>query len=325
MNKVGGPVISTRRVSGAERKRLHRAAARAEYVRIAPGYLVETQAYDDLDSEEQSLARVAAHADRVENGVVVGRSAALIHGLPVVDPPHLRDARRVEIAKPRGRALRTEHLQHRSLAGAHSRNQETVDTEFGSVQVSDVLTTCLDLARWATLEDAVRCLDHGLAAGLFTLEDVDRRVMELTQVEGIDQIRRAALLATGSSESPQESSLKVILWELGITPPLQQVVVYSRRRVKIGRVDFFFPDLSLIVEYDGKEKYTLNPGAADKEYRQTKEYLRNGLFVIRLTDADLDNGVAAEIIEEFYRPRATNALAYPEHLWVLEGEVAWRG
>lgn len=328
MNQVGGPVICAEQVSGTERRRLYRAERAGEYLRLARGHFIETSAYEDLDEDEKEFARIAAVACCAPRSLVVGRSAALLWELPVVDEPEKRATRKVELGWKGGRTATYGGVRYRSLHSVHLDEAESTDTDFGTVRLSDVLTTSLDLARWSSHRDAVRALDHGIQTEQFTLADIDTRVSELGSVQGIGKIRRAARMASAGSESPAETDAKLMFREIGIPCPLQQVTLTGRRGGTIGREDYFFPNEGLVVAIDGEVKYSLlDPGDDSirlKEFEQSLEYNRNGLRLVRFSCVDLDSGLAAETMEAFFADDAVPGLAYPDHLWVDEGGPAWR-
>src|SRR5690606_14900147 len=65
--------------------------------------------------------------------------------------------------------------------------------------------------------------------------------------------RRAAGLTDGLAESPGESSLRLVLIELGINFVAQHWI--PTESGQHYRVDFYLPDLGVVLEYDGQVKY----------------------------------------------------------------------
>ncbi|MDO5670069.1 MAG: hypothetical protein Q4G50_08705 [Corynebacterium sp.] len=319
MNQVGGPVISVEGMTAAQRRRLYREWKQGIYVRIERGLFMLREEYEDLEPDEEVELRIVAAAHVAGKSVVVGRSAALLWGFPIVDSPLAVTRRPVEVAAERARTRNTAKVIHRPLAGHHVTAIEEKATEFGTVRVTDALTTALDLARWGNVQEAVRALDYGLQEELFTPTDIRTRVAEITGVHGIAKIRQAALLASLGSESPRETDLKLLFHELGVGVPWQQADISSRSGLWIGRVDFFFPELCLVIEYDGREKYVLdaaNPDATRaKEHRQGEEYRINGLTTLYICDETLRNGTAARLISEHIEQLRGVAVPYPDHLW----------
>ncbi len=327
MNQVGGPVICADGRTEQERQSLYRRERGGEFLRIAPGHFIETISHGDLDAEEQVLVRIAAFACCAPASVAVGRTAARLWELPIL-PPADHGTWRVELGRIGGRTRRTRHVHYRHLSAGHRDHIETTDCGFGTVRVTGVLATALDLARWSSLADAVRVLDHCLREDLFTHEEMERRAGEMHRLQGAAQVGQAVALATASSESPRESEVKVLLRELGAPVPWQQATIRDQRGREIGRVDFFWPELGLIIEFDGDVKYSLlDPGDNSirlREYAQTLEYLRNGLIPIRFSSADLASGLAAATIAAHLTGGAAQGRPYPDHLWSAE-TPAWTG
>lgn len=326
MNQVGGPVISTAQVTEAERQRIIRGCRNDEYVRLAPGHYIESGQFADLGREERIRARISAHACAAPSTVVVGASAAHLWDLPVTGSDEDLERQGIELASFAARSRRSGVVQYRRLGEPHRGCVVARDTGFGTVRVTDAPTTALDLARWGTLDDAVRALDHVLHHELVTWEELAARVGELSGVRGIGTVRQAGRLATAGSESPRETDVKLLLWRMGLPVPWQQADISSRRGVWLGRVDFFFPELGLIIEYDGEGKYLLDPAEPHttkaKEYDQNRQYRINGLVPIHINDATLRNGIAGELVRDYVAGLSNLAQPYPDHCWSAQNP-AW--
>lgn len=327
MNQVGGPVISTTRATGAERQRIIRGWRNDEYVRLAPGHYIESGQAGDLTREERIRARIVAYACTAPRSAVVGISAAHLWGFPVADSHRALEQQGIELASFVARTRRSGVVRHRRLGRrSHAGSVHSHETDFGTVLVTDALTTALDLSRWATLDDSVRALDYGLAHELFTREEVEQRVVTLGGVKGIADVQLAFQLASAGSESPRETDVKLLLWRMGMPVPWQQAEIRSRRGVWLGRVDFFYPDLGLIIEYDGAGKYLVDPGdphsTKAREYDQNEQYRINGLVPVHINDATLRNGIAEELIRDYIASLSVLATPYPDHCWSA-GHLAW--
>lgn len=327
MNQVGGPLICTTGASVSAQRRLYRGWAAGDYHKLAPGHFIDARIHRELSATARVQVRIVAWACTAPKTYVIGSSASLLWGFPEQRSHGQCLGAPVELGRSAGRTVHKGNVHYRALRREHSSRTRLMDTGFGIVQVTDRLTTCLDLARWNSLDDAVHALDHCLQKKWFTLGKVDSRVQEMGGAKGIDDIRQAALLASAGSESPRETKLKLLMWRLGLPAPLQQVNITSRRGTWLGRVDFFYPGLGLIIEYDGQGKYDLpatdGRSVKEKEYDQTVEYLANGLSIVRVRKEHLSNGLAAEIIVEQVRTLSGKGLSYPDHLW-SGGVPAWR-
>ncbi|MDK8891076.1 hypothetical protein QQA05_06635 [Corynebacterium macclintockiae] len=235
--------------------------------KIAPGIYAERAHWDELPRAEKVRLHAIAHGLSCTNGVLCGRSAALLHGLPIAG----RAEPNAEIGYyPHGGTtakinLRTRRTLH--VTAAHRTELLQVKTATGlcEIQLTSVNDTIVDLARWHSVTDAVVAGDCAARSNFGGLEIPDflaelrACVASLRKLRGIAKAREALRLINGASESPRESELKVKLWEAGLPAPLQQVELHYEGYFA-GRVDFFYP-CGLVIEYDGQGKY--QPGMVE--------------------------------------------------------------
>ena len=97
---------------------------------------------------------------------------------------------------------------------------------------------------------------------------------------------RVLALVDLRSGSVLESLLRVLLHVHGIRPPSSQLVVRTRRGVRIGRVDFAWPDLRLVVEADGFA-FHADRGAYRADRRRSNALVLAGWRVLRFTWEDV--------------------------------------
>jgi hypothetical protein len=232
--------------AGRDDRALRRAAERGELVRVAPGTYVAATAWSRASPEQRHAVVVRATVARSSADLVVShRSALAVHGFPLLAPMPSR-------THVIHRARRT--TQTTSLVVRHG--APLADEEVGSVdglRVVRPLRAATDTARLDDLRSSVVALDHGLRQGAF--DDAALRAA----VEGAPLVgRRRALLALdladASSESPGESLSRVVMVEIGVPLPQLQKEFWDRRGF-IGRVDFWWPGLGVVGEFDGAMKY----------------------------------------------------------------------
>ena len=72
---------------------------------------------------------------------------------------------------------------------------------------------------------------------------------------GVGQARRLLRLADGRAESAGESAVRWAIARVGLPAPDLQVVVRDHAGTFLGRVDFAYPDVGVIIEFDGEVKY----------------------------------------------------------------------
>lgn len=267
---------------------LHRLRRAKTVTTVRPGAYVQS-------GDERLQEPVARHAlliqatlPRLRPGTVVSHiSAAVLHGLPVWKVPlswvHLsRDTR------AGGRISRRLHVHVTGLDA-----DDVVNV--GGVAVTSVARTVVDLARSLPFEQAVVTADRALAVDQVGSDELLGVLDRLSRRKGGPAARRVLAFADGSSESVGESRSRVALWRSGLPAPILQWEVWSADGVFIGRVDFGWPGLRTVGEFDGRVKYgrLLRPGqepgdAVFDEKLREDELRGERLSVVRWTWDDLD-------------------------------------
>ncbi|WCZ54674.1 hypothetical protein CJEIK_10940 [Corynebacterium jeikeium] len=231
------------------------------HYKVAPGIYAERVHWDALPRDEKVRLHAIAHGLNCTNGVLCGRSAALLHGLPIAG----RADPNAEIGyyPPGGTNVPLPLRTSRPLHATAARRLEILRIATGNgvreVRLTCVTDTIIDLARWHSVADAVVAAEFAARAGIDDMEisefitTLRADAAKLRRLRGIAKAREALRLINGASESPRESELKVKLWETGLPSPLQQVELHYEGYFA-GRVDFFYP-CGLVIEYDGQGKY----------------------------------------------------------------------
>ncbi|MGA4506583.1 type IV toxin-antitoxin system AbiEi family antitoxin domain-containing protein [Propionibacteriaceae bacterium G1746] len=186
--------------------------------------------------------------------VLALESAALLHRLPTLFVPEL-----VTTVRPGGGRSRTSRTQA-VLTGPLPAQHVTL---VGDQLATSIARTVVDLTR-------VR----GLAAGLvpweaarwnarveFKLPDFDAQVAEAIDTlkgrHGIDRARQALSMASALSQSPAETRSRLAMMDVGLPMPVQQFEVLDERGNVVATTDFAWPELGVLGEYDGQDKYTV--------------------------------------------------------------------
>lgn len=207
--------------------------------------------------DDRARARiVAVAAAAFEPPTFSHASAALLHGLPVV-----------------GAKDGLVHVTTGSTPGGRSSGDvvrhTTVDPPAAVVvdglRVTGVARTVVDLARDSGLAAAVVVGDQALRLGLTTEEELTSEVDRLARrARGARVARRAVAFLDPRAESPGESISRVRIHEAGLSAPILQHVVLDTHGF-VGRVDFWWPDVGVVGEFDGRVKYAAGApqGAAD--------------------------------------------------------------
>ncbi|BDZ50084.1 CTP synthase [Frondihabitans sucicola] len=225
---------------------VRRAHSRGELVRLAPGRYVRADVWSSLGAADREILRIVAVVSCLRTPVVVSHaSAAALWGLPRLGPaPKLVDViDPAATAAWNGRYVR----HHRGELPEHD-----VRSRYG-LDVTAPARTAIDVARQATFRSAVTGLDHGLRVGLFTRDDLVARLVADPADSRRVKARRAVDFADPRADSPGESLSRVVMQETGFESPELQWSFRSRG----GRadVDFWWPGVGIVGEFDGEVKY----------------------------------------------------------------------
>lgn len=243
----------------------------------------ETSALAAGDRRRAHLLDVVAVLVSLERRVTVSHgSAAAVHGL-VLPSRALTEVRLTDPDNWRvGRGYRVSQasLSPREVIG------------WGGFAVTTVARTLVDGAREWDLTDAVVALDDALHRGLTDQDQLRAAVSVVRHWEGASRAARAVGLADGLAESPLESAGRVRIVTSGLPAPELQVGLWDADGF-IGRVDGWYDDAAVAVEFDGAVKYLDPKGGRSPgevlwlEKRREDRMRATGVRPIRLAQADL--------------------------------------
>ncbi len=162
---------------------------------------------------------------------------------------------------------------------------------------------------------AVSAMDGALRAGLTTREDIAARLERMRHTPGLTTARSALELADGLAESAGETRLRILLTRLGVRFVAQHWV-RTRDGRRYARVDFYLPDLGVVLEFDGEVKYAGPDGRAALAAEKAREddLRRDGFGMGRVTWARLTSDDVRQTIEaarEQARPNARHRPSEP--------------
>lgn len=261
------------------------ALANGALVRLGRGSYADGPAFVALDPDDQARLRIEAYASRTSALVVSHSSAARWHRLPVLTPPTP-----VHVIRPgRGGQRRTDevHVHAGRLADA---SHALVD----GVDVTDVATTVVDVARTELLASAVVVGDAALHRGLVTPAELWAALELGASRRGGPAARRAFRAMDGRAESPGESLLRLALDDPALPGLELQIDIAAESGQLIGRADGGYLADGVLVEFDGKIKYgrlrrtgeTIQD-AVLREKRREERFAELGWLVIRVTWGEL--------------------------------------
>jgi hypothetical protein len=243
------------RLVGTERD-LTRGMHRGELVRVRSGVYLPTTAWTTMGTDERYRTRVIAAAAAVAPDRQFSHdSAAAMWRMPSLGP-----------WSPRIHVLGEPASGGRSSAGfvRHGIGLDSESRIVDTVRVTSLARTVLDIAMTVPYARAVCMIDDALRPpekgdhrfGLVTLEKSELLALLGTRDRnrGAAKAARAVDFSTSLSGSIGESISRINFQLLRLPAPELQVPFFDEDGL-IGYVDFYWPHLGLIGEFDGRVKY----------------------------------------------------------------------
>ena len=241
--------------------------------RVAHGVLVHGPVWDEAapDPRHVLVLKAAARVLAVRGGRVSHRTAAVVHGLPLlgslpVRPDVTRECRFTGDAS--------------SMPGVRVAALPDEDcTNVDGVPVVSLARTVVDVARTSTWREAVVVADAALRQGLDPSE-LAGTAGRCARWPGIAQARRVLAFADGRAETPLESITRVAYALEGLPPPETQVVICAPDGSFLAMVDFLWRAQRVVGEADGMGKYDA-PGTLRLEKLREHGLHQVGFEVVR--------------------------------------------
>lgn len=235
--------------------------AAGKFVRVAPGVYMERDEWAILDADERYRALVRAAALRsIPRSQFSHDSAAAMFRLPSIGP---WPARVHQLEDPAAGGTSRRGILRHGLGIAPDA------TEVDGVVVTSLARTLIDVACTTPLVRAVAMIDHALRPEregeprwALGFPSVDKHALEtlidsLGPYRGLVSARRAVDFADGRAGSPAKSFGRVQFHALKLPAPELQVPFFDADGL-IGYADFYWRELDLIGEVDGRSKYGAN-------------------------------------------------------------------
>lgn len=279
--------------------------ARAGYLeRLCRGHYVVAHAWEGLHREKRLAITALAVVSETSSGVISGAAALALHGSWVL----VRDAKIVVVCGSQQfhgidycMRLRSEiHLDH-TQGLADRRVAVLARAAFDECRVR-FRQKGPESVSWRAAVLAVEgALRHGV-----TRDQLEELPAHYPSVRGQELFHRALAVCHGRCETPGEAMTKAALLELGLKFH-EQAEIWTRGTSHapphfLARVDFYVPDLLLVVEFDGHIKYSASEVAPTPEAQSellTRETYRERS--LRATGLDVARVVWKEV--EFHAVR----------------------
>lgn len=295
------PHVLTRRqamAAGLSSDQIRQRVRSGEWVAVASATYRRRRASEGLNDRDMDFrARAIGAALHVPESVIVGASAARVHGFPLVTDV----GKCVELAVPEG-AWRGER------AGVRRRRLrlDPTDVMTRDYRITSPARTWVDVARELSLADALSVGDAALRQGFVAPDDLTQVLMRTGAIRG----RRRAQLALPHLDARRESPLESWSWAdfmaWGLPLPELQVLIRDDWGDPFARVDFLWREWRVIGEADGLLKYGPEAGGVGAFGREKDREARLrdlGFEVVRWRWADLAS--RPQVVKQ----RIQNALA----------------
>ncbi|MFD1722496.1 hypothetical protein [Amnibacterium endophyticum] len=232
---------------GVDARTLRRQALRGEMTKLRCGAFVDTAVWESLDPQQRMrLEAAAVHDSGRVRFIASHASAAALWEVPRIGAPDGL----VHTLTSAADGTRTENGLRKHAVADLDLHRVLVH----GIPCTSIERTVLDLAMTEPFVDAVVALDWALRE--HTSEDALHRALEeLDPMRGRAKAERVLAFGDGRSGSVGESYSRALMAEHGFPVPVLQQR-FDDHRGLIGFVDFFWPDFSLIGEFDGLVKYS---------------------------------------------------------------------
>jgi predicted transcriptional regulator of viral defense system len=262
--------------------------SRRRWVRLRKGVYITADDVSTKDPRQRHLVDCLAVLLSLGSGPVLSHaSAARLHGL-IVPRTEPRDVRVTAVDQwRRGRGYRV----------ARAALPEDDVLPWSEFSTTSVARTLVDCAREWSLTDGVIAFDAAMQARLVHRAEIHRAVLTGSHRVGIAGAARALDLSDGRAESPLETRGRLALLSAGLPRPELQVEIHDAAGF-VGRVDAWYAEAAVAVEFDGRVKYVdprdgSSSGEALWREKRREDRMRDaGARVIRVINDDLGAGWA---------------------------------
>jgi hypothetical protein len=253
------------------------------WLRLRKGVYTTREAMADADSRQRHLLHCLAVLLSLRPGPVLSHaSAARFHRLVL---PRAIDAEVRVTDTVQWRSGRGYRVARASLPSA-----DVVPWQaFGATSVARTLVDCG--REWSQL-DTVIAMDAALYGGLVARRELHEAVLAARNRPGIAGAARAYGLSDGRAESPLETKGRLAVLAAGLPAFEPQVELHDERGF-VARVDGWYDEAAVALEFDGRVKY-LDPrgersaGQVLWEEKRREDRIRAlDVQVVRLADEDL--------------------------------------
>ena len=224
------------------------AVRRGIWKRVRRGAYVEPHLLEGAsETDRHRLLVHAVIAASQSEPVVSGVSAAIFHGLDIVD----QDLTLAQITHPGISARKESDVHHHDAA---LDDDEVVWVS--GVRATTVARTALDVARVSpSFEAGVITLDSALRHLRTTPDELAAAFELCSRWPNARGVARMVRFADGRAANPGESRLRVTYDSTGLAPCTPQLYVYTPDYVLVAITDLAVLAHQTVLELDGRQKY----------------------------------------------------------------------
>jgi hypothetical protein len=263
-------------------------------VLVQPDLVWSWSEWNALPIETRVSAARLYHGD---DSVFVGSTAGQLLGLTVLPP----DGGVVHVRQPPGR-------QRHQQAGVRLHTLKLAPSDITTTchgfAVTTVGRTVTDLVLTARRLEAVALLDHVLARGLLTTEQLFELCDQAHGRRGVRRSRPWWELAAVGAQSPLETRIRLVAIDAGLQPDVLQLPVRDHAGVLLGYGDMAWhlrDGRVLIAEADGQGPHSL-PAALFHDRRRANEFLgTQQVDIVRFTWRDPDAYIVSTLRRQLSR------------------------
>lgn len=302
LSKLDVGSLATWQAAGLSKSQLYALVDSGELVKIRHGAYATSSVLARAETDpglRHAVDVTAIMVTRMHKGIASHHSAALLHGLRLLNQP---PAGTVTLTVPPGTRTGRHRQAPRIICHAAQLPELQVTKRYG-IPVTTAARAVADIARTTTFMEGVVVADAALYERHASKGELRRVLESCERWPGTSRARQVIDFADGLAESVLESCARVLFRQHGLPPPELQVHITGRDRTMIARVDFFWRRYGVIAETDGLLKYDSGERAI-AERRRDRLLQEAGFEVVHVTWRELFGDparVAGRIREAFRR------------------------
>jgi hypothetical protein len=215
-------------------------------------------------------------------GVIVGHSAAALHGAKWTDPHRPAEIRYDNRHPPAGIRTWADYLA-----------EDEVEVVRG-ISATTPARTAFDIASRYPIDPAFAAIDALSRATKLKMADAELIAQRHKGRRGIRRARTAIDLVDPGAESPRETWLRLLLIRAGFPRPTTQIPVYDQYGQLVAVLDMGWEDLKVAAEYDGDQHRT-DRRAFNKDIRRFETVTELGWIDVRVTVEDTPGSITRRV------------------------------